>query len=199
MKARKVIMAFGIVGLFAATSCDTPATEEVEDEQTEMTAEDDANEEMDEMTETPNIVGVAVGNENFSTLVTAVKAANLVETLSGDGPFTVFAPTNDAFAQLPEGTVASLLEPENLESLTSILTYHVVSGKFDAATVVEAITANAGALEVTTVQGGTLVASLDGDSVILTDEKGNTSTVVIADVEASNGIIHAINTVVMPE
>ena len=192
-------MAFGIVGLFAATSCETSTTEEAEDEQTEVSTENDNTEETEVAAETPNIVGVAVGNENFSTLVAAVQAAGLVETLSGDGPFTVFAPTNDAFGKLPEGTVASFLEPANIGTLTSILTYHVVSGKFDAAAVVAAIAANDGAFEVTTVQGGTLIASLDGSNVILTDEKGNVSTVVIADVEASNGIIHAIDNVVMPK
>lgn len=149
--------------------------------------------------QTPNIVEVAVGNENFSTLVAAVKAADLVSTLSSDGPFTVFAPTNDAFAKLPEGTIANLLKTENKATLTSILTYHVVSGKFDAAAVVAAIKANNGAFEVTTVQGGKLVASLDGESVILEDEKGNTSKVIMADVAASNGVIHAIDSVVMPK
>ncbi len=148
---------------------------------------------------TPTIVGVAAGNENFSTLVAAVKAAGLVDTLSSDGPFTVFAPTNAAFAKLPEGTVASLLKPENKGTLTAVLTYHVVAGKFDAAAVVGAIKANNGSFVVKTVQGGSLTASLKGDNVILTDEKGNVSTVVIADVAASNGIIHAIDSVVMPK
>ena len=193
MKTRNVFMAFGIVGLFAATSCESSVTEDLEKEVTEMV------EEVEETVATPNIVGVAIGNENFSTLVAAVKAAGLVETLSGDGPFTVFAPTNDAFGKLPEGTIASLLEPANKEMLTSILTYHVVSGKFDAAAVIEAINANDGAFEVTTVQGGTLIASLDVANVMLKDEKGNMSIVVMADVAASNGIIHAIDSVVMPK
>ncbi|MCL4156337.1 UNVERIFIED_CONTAM: hypothetical protein GTU68_046323 [Idotea baltica] len=134
--------------------------------------------------QTSNIVGVAVANKNFTTLVAAVKAADLVATLSGDGPFTVFAPTNDAFAKLPEGTIATLLKPENKAKLTSILTYHVVAGKFDAAA---------------TVQGDSLIASLDGGNVMLKDEKGNMSKVVIADVAASNGVIHAIDSVVMPK
>jgi uncharacterized surface protein with fasciclin (FAS1) repeats len=148
--------------------------------------------------ETPNIIGVAAGNENFSTLVAAVEAAGLLETLSGSGPFTVFAPTNDAFAKLPEGTIATLLKPENKATLTSILTYHVVSGKFDATTIVAAIKDNEGVFTVTTVQGDKLVASLNGSDVMLKDEKGNMSKVVIADVAASNGIIHAIDSVVMP-
>jgi uncharacterized surface protein with fasciclin (FAS1) repeats len=147
---------------------------------------------------TPNIVGVAAGNDNFTTLVAAVKAAGLVETLSGDGPFTVFAPTNDAFAKLPAGTVESLLEPDSKDALTGILTYHVVAGKFEAAAVIEAINANNGTYTVTTVQGGTIDLSLMDGNVVLTDAKGGKSTVVIADVAASNGVIHALDTVVMP-
>lgn len=189
MKTRNVLMAFATIGLFAFASCKTSKTEEVK--KGSMLA-------MADVAQTPNIVGVAVGNENFSTLVAAVKAAGLVETLSSAGPFTVFAPTNDAFAKLPEGTIATLLKPESKATLTSILTYHVVAGKFDAAAVVAAITANNGAFTVTTVQGGTLLASLDGGKVVLKDEKGNMSTVVIADVAASNGVIHAIDSVVMP-
>lgn len=147
----------------------------------------------------PNIVEVAAGNNSFSTLVAAVTAADLVGTLSSEGPFTVFAPTNDAFAKLPEGTVASLLEPENKETLTSILTYHVVAGKFEAAAVIDAINNNDGAFEVTTVQGGIITLSLNDGKVMLKDANGGISTVVIADVEASNGVIHALDTVVMPK
>ena len=189
MKTKNLFIAVASLGILAFTSCKDAKKEEVREETTEVVAE---------TMQTGNIVEVAVGNENFSTLVAAVKAASLVETLSGDGPFTVFAPTNDAFAKLPEGTIATLLKPENKEMLSGILTYHVVSGKFDAAAVVAAIKANNGAFEVTTVQGGKLVASLDGASVMLKDEKGNMSKVVIADVAASNGVIHAVDTVVMP-
>ncbi|TXD47291.1 fasciclin domain-containing protein [Polaribacter sp. IC073] len=191
MKTKNVFMAIAIVGIFAMSSCKASKTEEAKEKATVAVVE------VEEVAQTPNIVGVAVGNENFSTLVAAVKAAGLVETLSGDGPFTVFAPTNDAFAKLPEGTVATLLMPENKATLTSILTYHVVAGEFNAAAVVAAIKANNGTFEVTTVQGGKLVASLDGANVMLKDEKGNMSKVVIADVAASNGIIHAIDSVVM--
>ncbi len=152
-----------------------------------------------EVETTPNIVGVAAANEAFSTLVAAVKAAGLVETLSSDGPFTVFAPTNDAFAKLPEGTVETLLKPESKDQLTAVLTYHVVSGKFEAAAVIEAINSNNGKFTVATVQGGKIDLSLKDGSVILTDANGNTSVVVIADVAASNGVIHAIDTVVMPK
>ncbi|MAO11166.1 MAG: beta-Ig-H3/fasciclin [Flavobacteriaceae bacterium] len=144
------------------------------------------------------IVEIASGNENFTTLVAAVKAAELVETLNGKGPFTVFAPVNDAFAKLPDGTVASLLKPENKETLTTILTYHVVSGKFMAKDVVKAINNNKGTFKIPTVQGGFITASLSGENVILTDAKGNKSTIIMTDVGASNGVIHAIDTVVMP-
>ena len=149
--------------------------------------------------EPPTIVGVAVGNDNFTTLVAAVKAANLVDVLSADGPYTVFAPLNSAFDKLPEGTVETLVKPENKETLTAILTYHVVAGKVMAADVVAAIKANKGSYTITTVQGGTLTASIKGDNVILKDEKGNFSTIVMTDVAASNGVIHAIDTVVMPK
>lgn len=145
------------------------------------------------------IVGVAASNDNFTTLVAAVKAANLVDVLSSNGPFTVFAPTNDAFSKLPEGTVTSLLKPENKNILTAVLTYHVVAGKFDANAVVAAIKANKGNFVIKTVQGNELTAMLKDGSVVLKDAKGNTSKVIMTDVAASNGIIHAIDTVVMPQ
>ncbi len=193
MKTKNLFIATVCLSLFAFTSCKEAKKATVKKEAVEVVKE------TKKLLVTPNIIGVAVSNENFTTLVAAVKAAGLVETLSGDGPFTVFAPTNSAFAKLPEGTVATLLMPENKATLTSVLTYHVVSGKFDATAVVAAIKANNGEFEVTTVQGGKLVASLDGANVMLKDEKGNMSKVVIADVAASNGIIHAIDSVVMPK
>lgn len=158
-----------------------------------------SNTDLKENNSGKTIVDVAVSNENFSTLVAAVKAANLVEVLSSEGPFTVFAPVNDAFNKLPEGTVASLLKPENKDLLTAILTYHVVAGKFVAKDVIKAINDNNGKFVIKTVQGGILTASLKDGKVILTDVKGNISTIVITDVEASNGVIHAIDSVVMPE
>lgn len=158
-----------------------------------------ANEDKLVKSEEPTIVGVAAGNENFTTLVAAVKAADLVATLNSEGPFTVFAPVNDAFDKLPEGTVATLLKPENKATLTAVLTYHVVAGKFMAADVLAAIKKNKGSFKITTVQGGVLTASLKGGKVVLTDEKGGMSTVVLTDVGASNGVIHAIDTVVMPK
>ena len=145
------------------------------------------------------IVDVAAGNENFTTLVAAVKAAGLVETLSSEGPFTVFAPTNEAFAKLPAGTVDNLLKPENVEKLKGLLTYHVVAGKFDAATVTDAITKGNGKYTVTTVQGGKIDLSIKDGKVILTDANGKSAVVVMADVAASNGVIHAIDSVVMPK
>jgi uncharacterized surface protein with fasciclin (FAS1) repeats len=150
------------------------------------------------MSSKKNIVETAVGAENLSTLVAAVKAASLVETLSGDGPFTVFAPDNAAFGKLPEGTVATLVKPENKATLTKILTYHVVSGKYDAKTILKAIKKGNGKAMLTTVQGGTLTAMLDGSSVVLVDEKGGKSIVTAADVKTSNGVVHIIDSVVMP-
>ena len=149
--------------------------------------------------DTPTIVGVAASNAVFSTLVAAVKAADLVETLNSAGPFTVFAPTNDAFGKLPAGTVETLLKAENKGTLTSILTYHVVAGKVMAKDVVKAIQDNNNAFNVKTVQGGTLTFSLSEGTVMITDEKGNSSKVTATDVGASNGVIHVIDTVVMPE
>lgn len=146
-----------------------------------------------------NIVGVAAGNENFTTLVTAVKAADLVGTLSSDGPFTVFAPVNAAFEALPAGTVETLLKPESKDALTGILTYHVVSGKYMAGDVIKAIEGNNGSFSVKTVQGGMITLTLSDGNVLLEDEKGNSATVVMADVAASNGVIHAIDAVVMPK
>lgn len=147
-----------------------------------------------------NIVEKAASTDDFSTLVAAVTAADLAGTLSSDGPFTVFAPLNSAFAKLPAGTVETLVKPENKETLTSILTYHVVSGRFKAKDVMGLIKqAPDGVASIPTVQGGALKASMGSDgSLMLTDAKGGTSKVVMADVNQSNGVIHAIDTVVMP-
>ncbi len=151
-----------------------------------------------EMYPTKNIVENAVNSKDHTTLVAAVKAAGLVETLSSKGPFTVFAPTNAAFDKLPAGTVGTLVKPENKTTLTSILTYHVVAGKFTAKDVLKAIKDGNGTASLTTVQGGVLKASLEGKKVVLTDAKGGKSYVTIADVNQSNGVIHVIDTVVMP-
>jgi uncharacterized surface protein with fasciclin (FAS1) repeats len=145
------------------------------------------------------VVDVAAGSKDHTTLVAAVKAADLVATLQSAGPFTVFAPTNAAFAKLPAGTVENLLKPENKATLTKILTYHVVAGNLDAAAVVKAITDGKGKAVVKTVSGGTLTASLKNGKVILTDETGATATVTVTDLKAGNGVIHVIDSVVMPK
>jgi uncharacterized surface protein with fasciclin (FAS1) repeats len=145
-----------------------------------------------------NIVENAVNSKDHTTLVAAVKAAGLVDTLESAGPFTVFAPTNEAFAKLPAGTVDTLLKPENKEMLTKILTYHVVAGKVGAADLKKMIKDGGGKATLKTVSGGTLTASEMDGKIVLTDEKGGTSTVTIADVWQSNGVIHVVDTVLMP-
>lgn len=145
------------------------------------------------------VVDVAVGSPAHTTLVAAVQAAGLVETLSGPGPFTVFAPVNDAFAALPAGTVDTLLQPANRAMLTKVLTYHVVAGRVAAADVIALIEAGNGSAAITTVSGDTLTASLRDGSVILTDENGGVATVVTADLAASNGVIHVTDAVSVPQ
>ncbi len=145
------------------------------------------------------VVEVAEGDETFSTLVSAVTAAGLGETLSGEGPYTVFAPTNDAFAKIPEATLTELTTNDT-ETLSTILTYHVVEGNVDAATLTQAIAdAGEGGYTITTVNGGTLTATVVDGDVVLTDAAGGTSTVTATDVAASNGVIHVIDTVLMPQ
>jgi uncharacterized surface protein with fasciclin (FAS1) repeats len=146
-----------------------------------------------------DIVDVAVGSEAHTTLVAAVKAADLVETLKSKGPFTVFAPTNDAFAKLPAGTVETLLKPENKAQLAGILTYHVVAGNLNAKAVMAAIKNGKGKAVLTTVAGGKLTAAIEGGKVVLTDEKGGKSTVTATDLKATNGVIHVIDAVVLPK
>jgi len=146
-----------------------------------------------------DIVDIAAGSEAHSTLVAAVKAAGLVETLKGAGPFTVFAPVNDAFGKLPAGTVDFLLKPENKATLVKILTYHVIAGNLDANAVVAAIKAGKGNAVLTTVSGNMLTASIEDGKVKLTDEKGGVAFVTVTDLKGSNGIIHVIDTVVLPK
>ena len=151
------------------------------------------------MYRTKNIVENAVNSADHTTLVAAVKAAGLVDTLQGKGPFTVFAPTNAAFDKLPAGTVETLVRPENKDTLTKILTYHVVAGKYDAKKLMQLIKKGGGQASLRTVSGGTLVARMNGmNGISLTDEKGGTSNVTTADVYQSNGVIHVIDTVAMP-
>ncbi|WP_353779477.1 fasciclin domain-containing protein [Winogradskyella sp. 3972H.M.0a.05] len=145
-----------------------------------------------------NIVDIAVGNKDFSTLVTALKAADLVGALQGDGPFTVFAPTNSAFAKIDSKTLNSLLEPKNKKALTNILTYHVVPAKLMASDVVAALKKGKGKVEVKGLNGQVLTVMSKDGKIWLKDQKGNYSEIVATDVKGSNGVIHVINSVVMP-
>ena len=151
-----------------------------------------------EMFPTKNIVENALNSEDHTTLVAAVKAAGLVDTLEGPGPFTVFAPTNEAFTKLPAGTVDNLLMSENKATLTKILTYHVVAGRMDSKEIAKAIKAGNGKAEFTTVCGGKLWASMQGKDLVITDEKGGTAKVTIGNVFQSNGVIHVIDAVLLP-
>ena len=147
---------------------------------------------------TKNIIENAVNSNDHKTLVAAVKAAGLVETLEGAGPFTVFAPTDEAFGKLPAGTVDNLVKPENKAALTKILTYHVVAGRLSAKDLWMQVKAGKGKAELKTVQGGVLTVMAEGKKLYLVDEKGGKSWVTIADVFQSNGVIHVVNTVLMP-
>lgn len=148
---------------------------------------------------TKDIVSNAVNSKDHTTLVAAVKAAGLVSTLQGAGPFTVFAPTNAAFDKLPAGTVETLLKPENKEMLTKILTYHVVAGKWDAAGLASLIKEEKGTASIKTVSGGTLKATMKNGKIMLWDEKGGMATVTIKNVYQSNGVIHVVDNVLMPK
>ncbi|MDZ4794395.1 MAG: fasciclin domain-containing protein [Bacteroidota bacterium] len=146
-----------------------------------------------------DIVDIAAGSQAHTTLVAAVKAADLVTTLKSEGPFTVFAPINDAFAKLPAGTVDFLLKPENKAALAGILTFHVVAGNLDAKTVLAAIKEGGGKAVLTTVAGGKLTAAIVEGKVVLTDEKGGKATVIVTDLVATNGVIHVIDAVLLPK
>ena len=191
----KITIALASAASLAIAAC---AEEPVEDTATADTAL--ADQEANDTATTGTIVDVAGGNADFSTLVQAVTAAELGETLSGEGPYTVFAPTNAAFDKLPDGTLETLTSAEGKEDLTNILTYHVVEGRTDAATLTAAIEgAGEEGYTINTVGGGTLTARLVDGNVVLTDAAGGTSTVTQTDVDASNGLIHAIDTVLMPQ
>lgn len=184
------------------SSPETPATETTTVVENEMAPVDTAGGNPmvggAEMLPTKNIVENASASPIHKTLVAAVTQADLVETLSGAGPFTVFAPTDDAFSALPAGTVEGLLKPEAKADLTGVLTYHVVPGNVDAATLTQQITDGGGEAKLTTVQGAVLTAKADNGTVTLTDAKGNVATVTTADVKQSNGVVHVIDKVLMP-
>ena len=198
---KKLVLSMAVLASIAFTSCKDSEKSESEEPmaQEEMAMETTETSAEATMPEEQTIAEIAMANEDFSTLVTAVKAAGLAETLNSEGPYTVFAPTNAAFDKLPEGTVESLVEPTNKEKLAGILTYHVLEGEYKAADIVKAIKDNNGSFTVVTVEGESLIAMLDGENVVLTDAAGNESTVVMTDVEASNGVIHAIDAIVMPK
>ena len=151
------------------------------------------------MLRTMDIVDNAVNSADHTTLVAAVKAAGLVDTLKSKGPFTVFAPTNSAFDKLPAGTVGTLVKPENKETLTKILTYHVLAGRYDSKAIAKKIKVGRGTARFTTVSGDTLTARMNGDTLVLTDEKGGASSVSIANVYQSNGVIHVVDSVLLPK
>lgn len=144
------------------------------------------------------VVDAAIASPDHETLVTAVQAAGLVETLQGEGPFTVFAPVDEAFEQLPEGTLDSLLQPENRDQLTAVLTYHVVAGNVTGADLMQQAQANGGSVSVDTVQGGELTVEIEGSGIVIVDAAGNRSHVIAGDLAQSNGVIHVIDTVLLP-
>lgn len=146
-----------------------------------------------------DIVEVAASSDDFSTLVTAVQKAGLVKTLQGEGPFTVFAPTNESFAKLPAGTIDNLLMPENKTTLEKILTYHVIPGEFNAEAVIKAINDNGGKYRIVSAAGQQLTAKLENGKVVIEDTNGNKSVVTTPDVKASNGVIHVIDNVILPQ
>lgn len=190
-RALAAVSAIALMGLAACNNAE-PAAEAP-------AAEDAAAEAAAAPTAEGTVVAVAQGNPDFTTLVSAVQAAELVDTLNGAGPFTVFAPTNAAFEKIPAADREALMQPAQREQLQGVLTYHVVPGNVNAAALTEQITAGGGQATLTTVEGGTLTARANSDGTItLTDENGGTANVVQADVAASNGVIHAIDTVVMP-
>ncbi|WP_343344855.1 fasciclin domain-containing protein [Sphingomicrobium sp. XHP0239] len=195
---KTLTIAFLSSAALALSACgDTETTTET-DTTNEMMADDTAMMDDSMSTSSGTIVEVAQGNSDFSTLVGAVTTANLADTLGGDGPYTVFAPTNAAFDKVDQATLEGLMSDGQREQLSNVLTYHVVEGEVMAADLTRQIEEAGGTLELTTVSGGTLTAMVEGGNVVLTDGMGNTSTVTQTDVDASNGVIHAIDTVLMP-
>ena len=207
MKIQKLLGAGLLAALLFTTSCKKTETVDSTMETTTMEEPAMVSDTMEatkmvggaEMYPSKNIIENAVNSKDHTTLVAAVKAADLVETLSGAGPFTVFAPTNEAFAMLPAGAVDGLLKPENKKALAGVLTYHVVAGKVSAEDLMKQIKDGGGKAMLKTVAGGTLTATEKDGKVYLTDEKGGEAMVTIADVDQSNGVIHVIDHVLMPK
>jgi len=198
MKTKNIFKAFLFVSILSLGACSSSKDKAMKDDMN-MSKDMTVMVGGAAMYPTKNIIENAVNSKDHTTLVAAVKAADLVTTLQGDGPFTVFAPTNAAFDKLPAGTVATLLEPANKKQLQSVLTYHVVAGKFSSMDIVNAIKKGNGKASFTTVNGGMLTAMLKGSNVVITDANGGTSMVTIADVNQSNGVIHVVNTVMLPK
>ncbi|WP_031425123.1 fasciclin domain-containing protein [Flavimarina sp. Hel_I_48] len=194
---KKLITGLAAVALLFSACKENKKT--TDDQMDSTTEEQTMTTDTETMEDGETVADIAMSNDQFSTLVQGVQAAGLGETLQSDGPFTIFAPTNQAFSKLPEGTLETLLKPENKEKLTGILTYHVVAGEYGAADITKAIKENDGEFEITTLEGGKLIASLDGDKVIVTDANDGQATVEQADIKGSNGVIHGINTVLMPK
>lgn len=205
MKLTKLFMSMAMVALLFAACDDTKKKEaEAKAEAEKMEMEANAEAEKMEMEakatfDANTIAAVAMGNENFTTLVAALKQAGLAETFMKEGAYTVFAPTNDAFAKIPKATLDTLMSEAGKATLQNLLKYHVVSGEFKADAVMKAIADNKNAYNVTTLSGENITLSVNDGKVMIKDANGNMSTVVIADVDASNGVIHAIDTVIMPK
>ena len=197
MKILKSTIISGLSAL-ALTACSGSDTSDTVATDTEVVQDDAMISDGTQATTDKNIVALAQGNPQASTLVTAVTAAGLAETLSGSGPFTLFAPSNDAFAKVDKATLDGLLKPESKAKLAALLKYHVVAGNVKAADLAKLIADGNGSAAVTTLNGGTLKASMNGDKIVLTDAKGGKSTVTTADLVASNGTVHMVDTVVMP-
>ena len=193
-----LISGLSALALTACSGSDTSDTSDTVATDTEVVQDDAMISDGTQATTDKNIFALAQDNPQASTLVTAVTAAGLAETLSGSGPFTLFAPTNAAFAKLDKATFDGLLKPESKAMLAALLKYHVVAGNVKAADLAKLIADGNGTAAVTTLNGGTLKASMNGDKIVLTDAKGGKSTVTTADLVASNGTVHMVDTVVMP-
>ena len=195
---KKLVFAFFLMAMTASFGASSISAQEMKDDNKAMKSDGNPMVGGAAMYKSKNIVENAVNSKDHTTLVAAVKAAGLVETLQGNGPFTVFAPVNSAFEVLPAGTVDTLLKPENKAMLTKVLTYHVVAGNMDSKKIMKAIKKGDGKATFKTVAGGTLTATMEGDTLVLIDEKGGKSKVTIANVKQSNGVIHVVDTVLMP-